>query len=74
MPALVVATAARRSSRPTVDRGSSSSARDRATLRRRPDERSARFDANAAFPITDDLLDAYLRAFEAPDDESTTIR
>lgn len=42
-------------------------------LRRRLDERRQRFDANAAFPITPTLLDAYLGAFEAPCDEGETI-
>lgn len=39
---------------------------DRETLGRRLVARSTRFDANAAFPITDDVLDAYLRGFEDP--------
>lgn len=35
-------------------------------LRARPRKRAQRFDANAAFPITDELLDDYLAGFEPP--------
>ncbi len=38
-------------------------------LRQRLDARAERFDANAAFPITDELLAHYLRVFEPPSDE-----
>jgi len=38
-------------------------------LRRRLTRRSARVDANAAFPITDEILDRYRNDFEAPRDE-----
>lgn len=39
---------------------------DRTLLRQRLQTRAERFDANAAFPITDELLDRYVRGFEAP--------
>jgi predicted kinase len=42
-------------------------------LRRRLTARAARFDANAAFPITDDLLAQYLDNFEPPADEGEEI-
>jgi len=42
-------------------------------LRTRLDERSRRFDANAAFPITEDVLAAYLDAFEEPRGEGETV-
>jgi predicted kinase len=38
-------------------------------LRSRLAARSRRFDSDAAFPITDDLLYTYLRDFEWPHDE-----
>jgi len=39
---------------------------DPAVLRRRLAERAQRHDANAAFPITEDVLAAYLSGFEVP--------
>ena len=42
---------------------------DPALLRQRLDERSRRSDANAAFPITQDLLTSYLAGFEEPNGE-----
>lgn len=39
---------------------------DPVVLRRRLAERAQRFDANAAFPITDELLTRYLAGFEVP--------
>ncbi len=42
---------------------------DQALLRQRLQDRSRRFDANAAFPITDDLLASYAASFEEPNDE-----
>lgn len=44
-----------------------------ALLRARLAVRSQRFDANAAFPITDDLLTRYVSAFEAPTDEGEIV-
>lgn len=46
---------------------------DPAVLRRRHDERNKRFDANAAFPITDELLADYLVSFEPPENEDEQI-
>ncbi len=46
---------------------------DRAILRERLATRSARFDANAAFPITDDILEAFLSDFEEPHGEGETV-
>jgi len=42
-------------------------------LRARLRERSERFDANAAFTITDDILEAYLDGFEEPLDEGEIV-
>jgi len=42
-------------------------------LRERLKKRSERFDANAAFPITNDILNAYLHGFEEPLDEGETV-
>jgi predicted kinase len=42
-------------------------------LRQRLAERSRRFDANAAFPITDDILATYLIGFEEPDGEGEDV-
>ena len=42
-------------------------------LRRRLDLRTRRYDANAAFPITPELLDTYLAAFEAPTHEGEHV-
>jgi len=42
-------------------------------LRRRLEERNRRFDANAAFPISDAVLDAYLAGFEAPVGEGEEV-
>lgn len=39
---------------------------DPAVLQRRLADRAQRFDANAAFPITDEILSAYLSGFEVP--------
>lgn len=46
---------------------------DQVLLRRRLKERSRRFDANAAFPITDDIFASYLAGFEEPHDEGEEI-
>ena len=46
---------------------------DPSLLRRRLEARAARFDANAAFPMTDAVLDAYLAGFEAPDGEGEEV-
>ncbi len=46
---------------------------DPAVLRQRLDERSQRFDANAAFPITEDILTSYLSGFEEPNGEGEEI-
>lgn len=45
----------------------------RELLRERLDRRRERFDANAAFPIEDDLLDRYLDGFEPPDGEGEEV-
>ena len=42
-------------------------------LRRRLRLRSARFDANAAFPIDEPLFDRYLAMFEEPVDEGEEV-
>jgi predicted kinase len=44
-----------------------------ALLRRRLHARAERFDANAAFPITEDLLTRYLHAFEPPSGEGEDV-
>ena len=44
-----------------------------ATLRERLTRRSDRFDANAAFSISEALMLAYLEGFEAPDDEGKIV-
>ncbi|MET7808704.1 AAA family ATPase [Micromonospora chersina] len=46
---------------------------DAALLRQRLHTRAERFDANAAFPITDELLDRYLQAFEPPYGEGEEV-
>ncbi len=46
---------------------------DQVLLRRRLLERSGRFDANAAFPITDELLTSYAAGFEEPQGEGEEI-
>ncbi len=46
---------------------------DQVLLRRRLKGRSRRFDANAAFPITDDIFASYLAGFEEPHDEGEEI-
>jgi predicted kinase len=46
---------------------------DPTLLRTRLNERNRRFDANAAFPITDTVLSAYLDAFEEPRGEGETV-
>jgi predicted kinase len=45
----------------------------RSELRRRLAARAKRFDANAAFPITDAKLDEFLTGFQEPDGEGETI-
>lgn len=42
-------------------------------LRRRLVIRSKRFDANAAFPITEEILASYLKGFEEPDSEGEIV-
>jgi predicted kinase len=42
-------------------------------LRARLLQRRKRFDANAAFPIEDDLLNSYLKSFQEPSDEGELI-
>ncbi len=42
-------------------------------LRKRLRIRSQRFDANAAFPITEDILATFLNGFEAPLDEGEIV-
>ena len=42
-------------------------------LRRRLAERARRFDANAAFPITEDVLHGFLDGFEVPDREGEEV-
>lgn len=42
-------------------------------LRERLEQRSWRFDANAAFPITEEILSAYLSGFEEPSGEGEII-
>ncbi len=42
-------------------------------LRRRLAQRAERVDANAAFPITDDVLATYLAGFEVPDGEGEEV-
>lgn len=46
---------------------------DEAVLRERLAERAGRFDANAAFPITDERLTRFLTSFEAPSGEGEEI-
>jgi predicted kinase len=46
---------------------------EREQLRERLAARAARFDANAAFPITDDILDRFLAGFEEPHGEGETV-
>lgn len=46
---------------------------DPTVLTQRLEERIKRFDANAAFPITDDLLTAYLAGFEEPNGEGEVV-
>jgi len=46
---------------------------DLVALRLRLHERSRRFDANAAFPITDEILASYLAGFEEPHDEGEEV-
>jgi predicted kinase len=46
---------------------------DSTLLRRRLHARGERFDANAAFPITDELLTHYLQAFEPPSGEGEEV-
>lgn len=42
-------------------------------LRRRLAERAVRFDANAAFPITEEVLTGFLAGFEAPSGEGEEV-
>ena len=42
-------------------------------LRERLAQRAERFDANAAFPITDEILARFLGAFEEPSDEGEEV-
>jgi len=42
-------------------------------LRQRLLIRSERFDANAAFPITEDILARFLSGFEIPNGEGETV-
>lgn len=44
-----------------------------ALLRARLALRAARFDANAAFPVTEDILDRFLGSFEPPDGEDEIV-
>lgn len=46
---------------------------DPVLLRQRLDGRAKRFDANAAFPITEDTLAAYLAGFEEPRGEGEDV-
>jgi predicted kinase len=46
---------------------------DPALLRQRLHARAERFDANAAFPVTDELLTHYLHAFERPSGEGEEV-
>ncbi len=46
---------------------------DTAELRRRLKERSQRFDANAALPITDYVFADHLAGFGEPDDEGEEV-
>ncbi len=46
---------------------------DPAPLGQRLDERSRRFDVNAAFPITKNLLTSYLTDFEEPNGEGEEV-
>lgn len=42
-------------------------------IRKRLEIRNKRFDANAAFPITDEILTSYLNGFEVPSNEREII-
>lgn len=42
-------------------------------VRRRLKERATRFDANAAFPVTEQMLEQYLAGFEEPVDEGEEV-
>ena len=46
---------------------------DEQPLRRRLRERSKRFDANAAFPISDAIFERYWSGFEFPDNEGEQV-
>lgn len=46
---------------------------DEAVLRERLAMRATRFDAHAAFPITEDILQHYLAGFEEPDGEGEEV-
>ena len=46
---------------------------DEALIRERLHQRAARFDANAAFPVTDDLLERFLHGFEEPSGEGEEV-
>jgi predicted kinase len=46
---------------------------DYGTLKSRLKNRSSRFDANAAFPVTDEILDQYYTGFQEPVNEGEII-
>jgi predicted kinase len=46
---------------------------DREQLRERLDTRAVRSDANAAFTITDDMLDRFMTGFEEPEGEGESV-
>lgn len=46
---------------------------DLVLLRERLDRRGERFDANAAFPVNEEVLAAYLAAFEEPQGEGEEV-
>lgn len=46
---------------------------DRDELRRRLNHRNSRVDANAAFPITEEILQRYLNDFEPPEGEGEEV-
>jgi predicted kinase len=46
---------------------------DYKTLKSRLKTRSSRFDANASFPITDEILDQYYTGFQEPVNEGEII-
>lgn len=46
---------------------------DHALLRERLERRAGRFDANAAFPVTEDMLKRFLQSFQPPHDEDEIV-